>query len=189
MSPNSWLRSAAVAGAVAAAAAGCSSNGVTTSAGPSGGTASSPPPTSNSTSVKPTDTSERSSLLLQYRSFWRALAPASTSSLSQRKQLLRRVAVDPELGSLLAGIARERTRGRAFYGVDVPRPKIEQLSTEQSLAVVDDCQDSSGSGVIELATHRKLTKGTVRNHVVVTLHREADGLWRVAFVSYPKTPC
>lgn len=186
MSAGRRLSFAAVA---MAAAAGCSSNGISTSAGPSGGNATPPTPSSNSTSSAPAATSERSALLLQYRTFWKALAPASTSPASERKRLLSRVAVDPELGSLLSGIARERARGRAFYGVDVPRPRIEQLSTEQSLAVVDDCQDSSGSGVIELATHRKLTKGTVRNHVVVTLNRGADGVWRVAFVSYPKTSC
>jgi hypothetical protein len=174
--------------AVAAAVTGCSSNGISTSAGPSGN-ASTTPAASASTSASPAATSERAALLRQYGAFWRALTPASTSPAADRKRLLSRVAVDPELQSLLSGIARERSRGRAFYGVDVPRPKVEQLSTEQSLAVIDDCQDSSGSGVIDLSTQRKLTKGTVRNHVVVTLHRGADGIWRVAFVSYPKTSC
>lgn len=174
--------------AIAAALAGCSSNGISTSAGPSGGP-STPPPSVNAASPTPSSASDRAALLQQYRAFWMALAPASTSPAADRKRLLSRVAVDPELQSLLSGIARERARGRAFYGVDVPRPKIEQLSTEQSLAVIDDCQDSSGSGVIELSSHRKLTKGTAHNHVVVTLHRGADDVWRVAFVSYPKTSC
>ncbi len=175
--------------AVTAVLSGCSSNGIATSAGPSGDSSSPPPSSTASIAATPGATSERAALLQQYDAFWRALTPASTSLPADRTRLLSRVAIDPELQSLLSGIARERARGRAFYGVDVPRPKIEQLSTAQSLAVVDDCQDSSGSGVIDLATHQKLTKGTRRNHVVVTLNRGADGVWRVAFVSYPKSSC
>src|SRR5205807_1340017 len=114
--------------AVTAVLSGCSSNGIATSAGPSGD--SSPPPSSSaSTAATPGATSERAALLQQYDAFWRALTPASTSLPADRTRLLSRVAIDPELQSLLSGIARERARGRAFYGVDVPRPKIEQLST------------------------------------------------------------
>jgi hypothetical protein len=103
--------------------------------------------------------------------------------------LLAAYASDPALKSLLDGISHERQRGRAFYGADLPRPVIQSLSEDRAIAVVNDCQDSTGSGVLDLKTGRKLTKGVARNHVIATLHRQPDQAWRVVFITYPKSPC
>jgi hypothetical protein len=102
---------------------------------------------------------------------------------------LAKIATDLELRSLLAGIAKERARGRVFYGAEVPRPRVQQLSTSKGVAVINDCQDASHAGVEDLKTGQKYTVGVARNHVVATMHRGTDGIWRVAFVSYPKSKC
>ncbi len=143
----------------------------------------------SSASVTPSPTPSADAALAQYRAFWAALTPASKAPASKRRAMLAPYAADPELTSLLNGIERERSRGRAFYGQDVPRPTISQLLAGQGIAVVDDCQDSSGSGVVDLSTGERLTKGVPRNHVVSTMHRGPDGIWRVASVEYPKTSC
>ena len=178
--------------AVTAALSGCSSNGISTSAGPSGGS----PSTSamgGSTPAAPTsattDGTSSTALLGQYRTFWRTLAPASRAGSSARRALLTAVTTDPELTSLLQGIARERARGRAFYGAAIPRPTLKQFSPAQQLAVVDDCQDASASGVVQLSSGRHLTAGTAHEHVVVTMHLGSDDRWRVAFISFPKSQC
>lgn len=176
---------AAVAlGAIALTACSNSSRGI---AGP----APSSPPSSTHASASPTSapTDSRESLLRQYSAFWQTLAPASQAPAAQRALMLGAVAADPELHSLLRGIDRERSRGRAFYGAATPRPRITQFSPEQQLAVIDDCQDARASGVQLLANHRRLTTGTAREHVVATLHLGNDRRWRVAFISFPKTSC
>jgi hypothetical protein len=118
------------------------------------------------------------------------LAPASRRAKpAEERALLGAFVSDPALKSLLAGISRERQRGRVFYGADLPRPSIQTLSEDRAIAVVNDCQDSTGSGVFDLKTGRKLTKGVARNHVIATLHRQPDQVWRVVFISYPKSPC
>ena len=102
--------------------------------------------------------------------------------------MLAPYAIDPELKSLLRGMATADRKGQAFYGEDKPRPRLLRMSAQKGVAVVDDCQDSSHSGLANRKTGQRLTVGVKRNHVVVTMHF-TDGLWRVAFVSYSKTKC
>jgi hypothetical protein len=85
-------------------------------------------------------------------------------------------------------MARGDQTGTVFYGQDRPRPSITELSTQQGLAVVRDCQDSSHSGNAERSTGRRLTVGVARHLVISTMHL-ADGTWRVSFVSYENSPC
>lgn len=185
---SSARRHGLTAVAIAAALAGCSSNGISTSAGPSGGP-STPRPQSSAPSATAAGSDGRDAVLRQYTNFWQALAPASRLPASKRRQTLAAVSADPELGSLLNGIAKQRSQARAFYGAARPDAVVKQYLPQQGLAVVDDCQDASSAGVVDLRTHRRLTRGVRHNHVVVTLHRGADDVWRVTFVSFPKTSC
>ena len=121
--------------------------------------------------------------------FWRALPGASRAAASHRRALLSKYTANPELGSLLAGMARQDREGKVIYGFDKPHAVVSTLALSQGVAVVSDCQDSSQSGVARRTSGRRLTVGVKRNHVVSTMHRGADGAWRVSFVAYPKTPC
>lgn len=169
---------------VSAAVAGCSSGGhvrISDSA-----QATSPSATASSSSPTP---SAPDQVLSQYRAFWAHLTPASLAAAGQRRAILAPFAEDPELTSLIRGMAQQDRRGEAIYGENVPHPTIGRLSVAQGLAVVRDCQDSSRSGVERRSTHARLTVGVKANPVVATLHLGADGTWRVSFVSYPKTTC
>ena len=175
--------------AVAAAVTGCSSNGIATSSGPSGS-----PSTAEQSSSPPVPAASgigggRDAVLGQYSTFWQVLTPASRLPAFERRQKLASVSADPELRSLLNGIAKQRSQGHAFYGAARPHAVVKQYLPQQGLAVVDDCQDATAAGLLDLRTHRQLTRGVRRNHVVVTLHRGADEVWRVTFVSFPRTPC
>ncbi len=77
---------------------------------------------------------------------------------------------------------------QVFYGADVPRPKV-RISPDGATALVDDCQDSTGAGIADRDTGKHLTVGVARNHVAVTMKRLLGDDWKVAFVSYTKTPC
>jgi hypothetical protein len=167
---------------VALITTGCGSGGADARERPSAEPTAVPSPTATS--------SEVARVLAQYRSFWSNLNAASRLAEADRVRLLERFASDAALKSLLAGIARERAKGHVFYGAEKPRPQIKTLSVgQQPVAVIDDCQDASATGLEDVRSHRRLTVGVARNHVVATMHQMADGVWRVVFVTYPKTPC
>ena len=67
------------------------------------------------------------------------------------------------------------------------QPRLAFLGADR--AVIEDCQDSSEAGVADRHTGRHLTRGSQRNHVSATMRRAPDGEWRVAYISYPDTPC
>jgi hypothetical protein len=152
-------------------------------ASPSGSATASTTPTPT-----PAPTVEQQ-VLAQYGGFWAALPEASRAPAAQREQILARYAGDPELRSLLDGMADQDRQGRVFYGEDVPRPEIEMLSADRGVAVIRDCQDSSGAGVQDAKTGQRFTVGVARNSVSATLHPGPDAAWRVVFVSYPETSC
>lgn len=153
------------------------------------GTAAPPSPSAvTSSSASSTSRDEQAALLAQYRKFWVTLTPASRTSAAQRRLILAEVAVDPALKSILAGFSQADTKRQVLYGQNVPRPTV-RISPDATTALVDDCQDSTRAGVADRATGRELTHGVARNHLSVTMKKTEDGLWKLAFVDYTKTPC
>jgi hypothetical protein len=146
-------------------------------------TGSSPSATGSATPV-----SEQQAILSQYRTFWSSLTSVSRMPAAQRRTALAAYAVDPELKSLLAGMARIDAKGQTFYGAHIPRATSASISPDGLTAVVNDCQDSTRTGLARRSDLAPLTKGVARNHVVVTVKRSA-GAWKIYFVSYTKTPC
>ncbi len=80
-------------------------------------------------------------------------------------------------------------KGQMFYGSDLPHPMAIRLSADSTTAVVDDCQDSTHTGLTTKSGLRPITVGVARNHVVVTMKRGTEHVWKVAFVAYTRTPC
>jgi hypothetical protein len=144
-------------------------------------------PSSPGATPSPTPVDEQQAILSQYRRFWSSLTPVSKMPASQRRAALARYTVDPELKSLLAGLLKTDAKKQVFYGAHVPRATQASLSS-YGRAVIDDCQDSSRTGLARLSDMAPLTKGVARNHVVVTMKMSGD-LWKVYFVSYTKSPC
>ena len=146
------------------------------------------PTTSSPTaSPTPTGTSEQHAVLDQYRKFWSSLTPVSQMPAAQRRATLTPFTMDPELKSMLAGLLKLDNQARVLYGENHPRPLVT-VAPDGASAVVNDCQDSSAAGTADRASLAHLTVGVARNHVVVTMRRQA-GTWKVYFVSYSKTPC
>lgn len=187
------LRQRPVQRAVAAAAgvvvtltvAGCSSTGtIATDAPP---TATTPPRAVVASSPPAPYASAQA--LSAYEHFWAAVPVAAAAPAERRRAILAPYATDPELPSLLSGMQGQDRHGEMIYGRNLPRARITSLSVKQRIAVFWDCQDSSHSGVESKATHEPLTVGTPRNLVVTTMQLGVDGRWRVAYVTYPRSPC
>lgn len=162
--------------------AGCSSDG------PDVATEAPSPTGSPSVTATPSASSEQELVLGQYRKFWASLTAVSRMPAAERRAALAPYTVDPQLKSLLAGMAATDKKGQVFYGADKPRATQASISSDGARAVIDDCQDSTGAGVADLKSGKRLTFGSARNHVVVTMQR-VDSEWKVYFVSYTQKPC
>lgn len=102
--------------------------------------------------------------------------------------MLSKVSVDPELSSLLDAMAQQDHRHQRVYGQNVPHAVVASLLPDRGTAVVRDCQDSSHSGVTDIATGRPVTVGSDHNPLLATMHLDPDGVWRVAFITYKGVP-
>jgi hypothetical protein len=101
--------------------------------------------------------------------------------------LLAAVAAEPLLSRVLNGLDAQLTRGIRQYGLVKPRPRVVGL-TARSASVVD-CQDASGSGVLDVDTGLPRSRGADRTPVSAALVRGADGVWRVSEARYLDGPC
>lgn len=167
-------------------ATGCSGSS-SNIAQPLSSTSSDPAPSSSTSSGPNGSVSQQ--VLVQYRAFWSIVPAASAASVAKRQFILEPYADDPELASLLKGMRQQDRSGQMIYGRNLPRARVQSLSVQQRVAVVRDCQDSSHSGVEEKKSGRHLTVGKSRNLVVATMRLGDDGMWRVSFISYPKSTC
>jgi hypothetical protein len=140
-------------------------------------------------SASPATADDQTALLAQYRKFWSSLTPVSRMPAAERRAALAGLAVDPALKSLLKGMAANDAASEVFYGAHLPNPKPVPVSPDGSTALVDDCQDSTRTGLADKLTLKPKTRGVPKNHVNVTMKRSSGGVWKVAFVAYTKTPC
>jgi hypothetical protein len=177
------------AGLLILSAAGCGSSDTIDAQHPnppghtSSNAPSDPAPSSSSTP------SAREQVLRQYRAFWRALPNASAAKPNRRRAILSRYAANGELKTLLKGMAKQERKGQSIYGKNIPHPTIQTLSVKREIAVINDCQDSSHSGIRDDNGGHHVTVGVSNNPVVTTMQLGTDGVWRVTFVRYPENSC
>ena len=185
-----WPSGLVVGAVIACLLSGCSAGSAPTAViQPPTVSPSSSAKSSGTSSATPSATSEQQRVLAQYQRFWTSLTPISKMPAAQRRFKLAEVAVNPELKSLVGGMAKNDREGQVFYGVQILHPKPIRVTQDGTTAVVDDCQDSRHTGLAVRATMATVTVGVAHNHVVLTMKRTADDLWKVAFVSYTTTRC
>jgi hypothetical protein len=148
------------------------------------------PSATTSTETAPTSAATQSAVdgvLAQYRGFWSVVVPVADAPRDRRKKMLEPYSVDPALSRILRGVVAAETYGRSSYGEYVLRP--DPPTIKGATATVRDCQDSSGVGLRDRKTGKRLTRGRSHDPVVTTLRRGADGVWRVATVEYLDGSC
>ncbi|RBQ13978.1 hypothetical protein DP939_43140 [Spongiactinospora rosea] len=60
---------------------------------------------------------------------------------------------------------------------------------EKNKATVHDCQDARETGQADAKTLKRLTYGSERTHLVATLLKGEDGVWRVSTLEQADKPC
>lgn len=91
---------------------------------------------------------------------------------------------------MLTDAAEFDRQGLQTYGQLGHRISWPQPINGGNSALIDDCQDRSASGAVEVSSGNKVTVGVSRDHYQGNLMRGGDGVWRVSDVFYLKDePC
>jgi hypothetical protein len=136
-----------------------------------------------------TGAAEQAAVERAYREFWRLQAVFdSRYPESQWRQVLGRVAVDPELTRSVSGARLQHRQGIRVYGQVYPRPTVLPVNG-RALATVRDCADASHAGQAEASTGRPRSVGIARMPLLATLVRGGDGRWRVSDLRFPGGAC
>ena len=151
-------------------------------------------PSAGSVASKSTTSNSRTDdemTIAQYRTFWTVALPrAYAAEPAQKPAMLESVVDRPLMNYLLQRIARLQKSGRTSYGHDEPRwHRVEKLSTSPRTVLVRGCLDSSGTGVMEMRSGRKLTVGVPNNPVLVKLRRDSGGVWLIVGFHFPGGQC
>jgi hypothetical protein len=148
-------------------------------------------PKSGAASPTKTTESDDSRILAQYSEFWlTALPSAYSASDRDRKSALARVVDQKFLAYLLNRIAYLQAKGHNSYGFDRPITQaIERSKRNPKRALVRGCLDSSGVGVQEMKSGKKMTVGIPRNPVLVSLGCDNVGVWRISGFHFPGGQC
>lgn len=130
---------------------------------------------------------DRSAAVVAYLRFWSVASTVDSQPRPRWRTLLAAVAVEPLLSRVLSGLDAQLAGGGRQYGVVRPRPVIVAQTTRSASVV--DCQDASGSGVLDIDTGLPRSRGAARTAVSATLLRSPDGTWRVSDARYLDGPC
>ncbi|WP_163506401.1 hypothetical protein [Fodinicola acaciae] len=95
--------------------------------------------------------------------------------------------MEPALGTYLTTIADLDGKGQEHRGHANPISQTVQRSGQTAL--VDSCANTLDSGSWDKKTGERLTQGSARDNLLITLKIAPDGVWKVAGTSYRDTPC
>lgn len=135
----------------------------------------------------PSPVSDEEAVTVAYRSLYPLGQRAEQTEAASRRTILARVATEPLLSRMLRGIAALRATDRVTWGTPVVH--AFEVKVEDKRATLHDCQDATRTGQADARTGRHLTHGKSRTHLVATLNRGEDGVWRVSTLEQLEKPC
>lgn len=139
------------------------------------------------TTPTPSPTTDKEAIMAVYREVYRAGPLAERAQPEERRAILKPVATQPLLGTMLKGIAALRAQGRVTWGQ--PDFHIFEVDIRDDGALLRDCQDARKAGQADDRTGKRLTHGMPHTYMVAALTKEADGVWRVAKMTQLTEPC
>jgi hypothetical protein len=136
------------------------------------------------------EAADRAAVESQWIKSWDVYLAIATTPAADREPLIATVAIDPTKSNMLNDAAKFDAQGLQTYGSLGHRISWPQPINDASTALIDDCQDASQTGSMNVATGNKITAGVPRDHYQGNLVKGDDGVWRVAEVYYLKDePC
>jgi hypothetical protein len=128
----------------------------------------------------------RTQVLSHYAAFFNALPELSRMDEAERNVRLRQYLTGAAYTAVVKSMTAQAKFGKALYGRAVLQPRVASLGP--NTALVRDCQDTSKSGVEDVKTGQKETRGIPRSLVVTNVQR-TDGAWRISRIDYRGPKC
>ena len=100
--------------------------------------------------------------------------------------MLAEVAVDPLITNTQDDARVRPDKGRDTYGQVLHRFSWNEPINGADTALLTDCDDSSHAGAYETATGEKVTAGVERRHMLASMARGDDGVWRAQQTYLPQ---
>ncbi|WP_147339383.1 hypothetical protein [Actinomadura spongiicola] len=150
------------------------------------GEADSPMPTvAVSAPVSPPPESQTEAIKRSYIAFVAILDRADSLPASTRRQKLGVHMTDPQLTQVLDRVEEMKRTDIATYGTVATH--IQSVRIVGTGATLRDCQDSSGAGLLNVRTGKKINRGVEEETIKAYLAEGSDGRWRVTkSISYGK---
>jgi len=130
---------------------------------------------------------DRAAVAGAYRRFWAVASTVDSQPRPVWRARLAAVAAEPLLSRMLSGFDAQTAAGSRQYGTVVTHPVV--VRSDAARASIVDCQDASGSGLLDTATGLPSTVGSARTPVAATLLRGPTGGWRVSEARYLDGSC
>lgn len=129
--------------------------------------------------IPATEAADRAAVEAQYTKYWDVYAALPHTPEDQWDSLLSAVAVEPVISNAKKDARTIVGKGRDTYGTVTHRFSWPKSINGSDTATISDCDDTSQSGAYETATGNKVTVGVPRRHMVGSMVRGADGVWRI----------
>jgi hypothetical protein len=88
---------------------------------------------------------------------------------------------------MLRGIAALQVTGRATWGT--PTLHTYKVEIDREKASLHDCQDGRKTGQADMTTGKRVTHGTTGTHLIASLQKGKDGVWRTSTLKQVDDPC
>lgn len=145
---------------------------------------------SGSPAPSPTGTSDRDQVSAAYNGYWAASKKAGLSPIDQAAAILAPYSTPELIAIQVKELKDVQAKHQEPWGDVVIH--LYSVQVTGATASLGDCQDDSGAGLADSRTHQLIPGargGTQPVNLSVTLHRGADGRWRVASVQPVGATC
>ena len=113
-----------------------------------------------------------------YRRFWSIASGLSRQPPESWRRTLATVAVEPLLSEMVDAATEQHRKGLLDFGTIRLHPRIVRSSTRRVSIV--DCQDASGSGLLDAETGAVTSVGSARTPFAGVMDLSSDGRWRLS---------
>jgi len=121
--------------------------------------------------------------------YWQTTGPILKTPVKARAVRLRNVAVEPQIGKLLAAAATFEKNGWNNYGAPIHHIYWGPPVDGAAQAIMGDCMDLSHAGRLNVKTGKPLTVGLPRTNLRGIFEQTPAG-WRVSGLQLLEdTPC
>ena len=127
----------------------------------------------------PQEAADRAAIEAQWLAFWDVYRDMIRASDDQRESLLAKVATSPLKEAMITEARNAQAAGQDNYGTVRHRTFWDIPVDGNKVATIADCQDQTGTGIVEVSTGRKVTEGVDGIEIRGQMVEGEDGLWRV----------